>query len=58
MALIEYRCKKCGNTFIDDDKTTTHFQLVDNDGIDHGECGGEGEPQYTFSDNFGNCGRV
>lgn len=52
MATVEYRCKKCGATFIDDDKTTTHFLIVDEDGQEKGDCGGEGEVMYTFPGNF------
>lgn len=56
MTLIEYKCKKCGNTFLDDETETTHYRNVDNEGFDHGECGGEGEPQYEFSPDFRNFG--
>lgn len=49
MATIEYRCKKCGFTFIDLDTNPIHERLIDNDGVDLGkDCNGEGEPMYEF----------
>lgn len=58
MAMVEYICKKCGMWFFDDETETTHYQKVDNEGIDHGPCGGEGEPQYVMPENFRNFGPV
>lgn len=54
--MVEYTCGKCGMWFLDTALETTHYRMVDNDGIDHGECGGTGIPEYTFSPGFSNFG--
>jgi len=59
----EFLCLKCGNSFVDTLHAhltipgAIHWQLVDNDGIDHGPCGGFGIPLYEFSKGFTNTGR-
>lgn len=58
MAMTEYNCKKCGMWFFDEETETTHYRMVDNEGIDHGECGGEGEPLYEMPEGFSNFGII
>ena len=56
--LVEHQCRKCGSIFIDLESDPIHHQNIDAGGNDLGDCGGEGEAVFVFSENFTNRGQV